>query len=112
MLPSVRPLSRRPLSDRRDLYGDLPEERRIRLRIGVNLGDIIVEGSDKGTKSTELRHLQCPFGVRLGLGGPHAAASAARGLADLQAGKAEIADPRLEAEGRADIPGGARNRRE
>ncbi len=25
---------------------DLPEERRIRLRIGVNLGDIIVEGSD------------------------------------------------------------------
>ena len=26
---------------------DLPDERRIRLRIGVNLGDIIVEGSDK-----------------------------------------------------------------
>ncbi len=25
---------------------DLPDERRIRLRIGVNLGDIIVEGSD------------------------------------------------------------------
>ncbi len=25
---------------------DLPNERRIRLRIGVNLGDIIVEGSD------------------------------------------------------------------
>ncbi len=25
---------------------DLPEERRIRLRVGVNLGDIIVEGSD------------------------------------------------------------------
>ncbi len=25
---------------------DLPEERRIRLRIGVTLGDIIVEGSD------------------------------------------------------------------
>src|SRR6185295_7182356 len=26
--------------------GDLPEERRIVLRIGVNLGDVIVEGSD------------------------------------------------------------------
>jgi len=25
---------------------DLPDESRIRLRIGVNLGDIIVEGSD------------------------------------------------------------------
>ena len=29
-----------------DRETDLPEERRIRLRIGVNLGDIIVEGSD------------------------------------------------------------------
>jgi adenylate cyclase len=29
-----------------DREADLPEERRIRLRIGVNLGDIIVEGSD------------------------------------------------------------------
>ena len=26
--------------------GDLPEDRRIVLRIGVNLGDIMVEGSD------------------------------------------------------------------
>ena len=26
---------------------DLPNERRIKLRIGVNLGDIIVDGSDK-----------------------------------------------------------------
>ncbi len=47
--PSVVEAVRCAVDIQQDLAGrelDLPDERRIRLRIGVNLGDIIVEGSD------------------------------------------------------------------
>ncbi|MCH8002220.1 MAG: tetratricopeptide repeat protein [Proteobacteria bacterium] len=47
--PSVVEAVRCAVDIQQDMAGreaDLPDERRIRLRIGVNLGDIIVEGSD------------------------------------------------------------------
>ncbi len=47
--PSVVEAVRCAVDIQQDMMGretDLPDERRIRLRIGVNLGDIIVEGSD------------------------------------------------------------------
>ncbi len=47
--PSVVEAVRCAVEIQQDMAGreaDLPDERRIRLRIGVNLGDIIVEGSD------------------------------------------------------------------
>ncbi len=47
--PSVVEAVRCAVEIQKDMMGretDLPDERRIRLRIGVNLGDIIVEGSD------------------------------------------------------------------
>ena len=47
--PSVVEAVRCAVDIQQDMPGretDLPDERRIRLRIGVNLGDIIVEGSD------------------------------------------------------------------
>ncbi|MEE8536255.1 MAG: adenylate/guanylate cyclase domain-containing protein, partial [Kiloniellales bacterium] len=47
--PSVVEAVRCAVAIQQDMAGreaDLPDERRIRLRIGVNLGDIIVEGSD------------------------------------------------------------------
>ncbi len=47
--PSVVEAVRCAIEIQQDMAGretDLPDERRIRLRIGVNLGDIIVEGSD------------------------------------------------------------------
>ena len=47
--PSVVEAVRYAVAIQQDMAGreaDLPDERRIRLRIGVNLGDIIVEGSD------------------------------------------------------------------
>ncbi len=47
--PSVVEAVRCAVEIQRDMAGrepDLPNERRLKLRIGVNLGDIIVEGSD------------------------------------------------------------------
>ncbi len=47
--PSVVEAVRCAVDIQQDMAGreaDLPDERRLRLRIGVNLGDIIVEGSD------------------------------------------------------------------
>ena len=47
--PSVVEAVRCAVDIQQDMVGreaDLPDERRIRLRIGVNLGDIIIEGSD------------------------------------------------------------------
>ena len=47
--PSVVEAVRCAVDIQQDMVGreaDLPDERRLRLRIGVNLGDIIIEGSD------------------------------------------------------------------